>query len=143
MTHYITLVLSGAIGSLGFSLLFSIKNKHLLSSLFGGFLTGLVYVIMINLTDNICLQNVIPSIVGTFYCSILAYISQLPISIYTIPAIVPLVPGGNLYYTMSYLVTGQKEEFLRCGIETLLACVGISMGVIIVTVLYSHLCQKN
>lgn len=138
MTQDIILVASGTVGALGFSLLFSIKNKHLIFSLLGGFLTGFIYVLMTHITDNIFIQNMVASIMGTFYCSILAQIKQLPVSVFLIPAIVPLVPGGGLYYTMNYLVTGQEDLFIQYGTSTLVTSIGISIGVIIVTVLYSH-----
>ena len=53
------------------------------------------------------------------------------------PAIISLVPGGFLYYSMVGLVTGDSAEAWRNANATLLTALGIAMGILIVSVLVS------
>ena len=40
-----------------------------------------------------------------------AYADIAPSTVFLISMLVPLIPGGNLYYTMSHLVLGESAQF--------------------------------
>lgn len=47
--------------------------------------------------------------------------------------ILPLVPGGGIYYTMEYCVSGQTELFIETGIHTFAIAGALAVGVLIVS----------
>ena len=55
--------------------------------------------------------------------------------------ILPLVPGGGIYYTMEYCVSGQTSQFIETGIHTFAIAGALAVGVLIVSSLV-HLFQK-
>jgi uncharacterized membrane protein YjjB (DUF3815 family) len=58
---------------------------------------------------------------------------KVPATVMIIPAIVPLVPGGRLYYTMLAAVNSDMEEFYAQGRGVLLITAGLAVGIIGVT----------
>ena len=51
------------------------------------------------------------------------------------PMLIPLIPGGDLYYTTSYLVSGQDELWAESFSLVLWEAGGIAFGIILVTCL--------
>ena len=47
--------------------------------------------------------------------------------------ILPLVPGGGIYYTMEYCVSGQTSQFIETGIHTFAIAGALAVGVLIVS----------
>ena len=52
-----------------------------------------------------------------------------------------MVPGGGIYYTMEYCVSGQTSQFIETGIHTFAIAGALAVGVLIVSSLV-HLFQK-
>ena len=64
---------------------------------------------------------------------LLARILKAPATIFLVIGIIPLVPGGGLYYTMDYLINGNYPMFSQTGFQTA-ACAGaIAAGASMVT----------
>ncbi len=53
-------------------------------------------------------------------------------TVFTIPGIIPLVPGAGMYYTTLYLINGQLEKAATTGTQTLLMAGSISVGLLVV-----------
>lgn len=45
---------------------------------------------------------------------------------------VPLIPGGSLYYTLSAALTKNQNLFIEKGMETIIIAFAISVGIVIV-----------
>ena len=60
-----SLIVSGAIGTLGFCLFFRIRRDKLIYGCIGGLLTSLFYCICSDLGMSILMRNLVPAIVGT------------------------------------------------------------------------------
>lgn len=69
------------------------------------------------------------------YSEAVARIFKAPASIILIPSTVPLLPGGYLYYAMSYLVVGQIKEFVENAKNTLLVAFAIALGSILTLIM--------
>ena len=54
-----------------------------------------------------------------------------------IPAIITLIPGGALYYTMQNLVIWDAERFIHYGLYTVQTVLGIAVGIIAVAAIFS------
>lgn len=97
-------ILSSFIGALGFSILFNMRGKKLFFAGLGGFVSWTVYLVLASMTTSTFLPNLAASMAATIYAEVLARLSKSPATIFLIGAIIPLVPGGQLYYTMNYAV---------------------------------------
>ena len=57
-----------------------------------------------------------------------ARLYKTPATVFLIIGIVPLVPGGGIYYTMDALLDGEMDLFLRRGLETAAYAGAIAVG---------------
>lgn len=128
-------IVTASVGTLGFSMLFSVPWRHLATATLGGTVAIVMYLSAGLFTDSVFLCNLIAMVFATAYVETMARVKKCPVTLYLIPSVVPLVPGGGLYYTMYYMVDGNWDEVLARGKATLLAALGISMGILIVSVI--------
>lgn len=133
MEKQIIQLICAFIGSFGFGMLFNVRKKAILPGAFGGLLCWLVYLVSINFTPNIFVASIISSGFTALYSEILARFLKSPAIIFYIPAVVPLIPGSSLYYTMSSVVSGQWDNFRNFGLETVYFTFGIACGLSIVS----------
>ena len=127
------------IGSLGYALMYNVKNDKLLAATIGGFFTIATYIIANELFNNIIIATTLASSVITFYSEILARKLKSPATVFLLPGIIPLVPGGGLFYTMTGLLTRNTQQFQSYGMSTLQTAVGIALGVILASLIVHHI----
>lgn len=97
-------ILMGAIGTLGFSIYFRVSERNVAAATFGGALGWGVYLLCFHLWGNVFAANVVATAVVYFWSVAMARVLKAPSNTYLIPGIIPLLPGGPLYYTMAGLV---------------------------------------
>jgi uncharacterized membrane protein YjjB (DUF3815 family) len=116
-------------GALGFSLLFNVKKEHLLAASLGGILTWGVYLIATKLlsADDL-VASVFSGAACEIYSQILARWKKAPALIFSIPALVSLIPGGALYRTMHGVIDKDWSAVLRWGGATIQITFGIAIG---------------
>ncbi len=120
----------------GFAVMFSIrKPKRLAVAALVGGLTQLAYALLMLVDVNLELTLLISAAVGAAFSQVMARVMRVPATFFTIPAIIPLVPGSSLYYTMSWALRGNLEKFSERGGTTLLSALSIAFGMMIVVVL--------
>lgn len=123
---------SSLFGALGFAMLFNLKGKRLVWASLGGMFAWAVFLIVEALTNNLFLCGVVSAMVGTAYSEIFARILKTPKTAFIFPAIVPMVPGGSLYYTMSHIISGNMEEGLKFATDTLSMAIALAFGIVVV-----------
>lgn len=129
MESVIIQLISGMLGSLGFSLVFNIGKKHLIPAALGGLLSWGVYLFCMCVPGiGVLMATVIASACSQVYSEILARLYKTPTTVFVIPAVVPLIPGGSLYNTMYAAVMKDWVQFRSFGIQTVWGTLGISIG---------------
>ncbi|MGL5635069.1 MAG: threonine/serine exporter family protein [Sarcina sp.] len=136
--EYIIQIVSCGVGALGYALVYNVKRDKLIVVTIGGLLTITAYVIINNMFNNILLATTISSALITFYSEILARYLKSPATVFLLPGIIPLVPGGGLFYTMTGLLKGNMTQFNSYGISTFETAAGIAIGVILASVIVHH-----
>ena len=132
------IIVSGAIGTLGFSLLFKSNPKRTVFNALGGMLTCIVYVVCCEVFDHEFMQNFFPALAATAYAEIMARVLKAPAMPLLACSIIPLVPGGKLYYTTYYFVVGQMGLFKHTLTETLRIAAGLAVGIIVISVIVNE-----
>ena len=117
-------------GALGFGVLFNIKRDKLLPAAFGGFLGWAVYLALGRVLPEDAIRYLLAAMIVTVYAEVMARRKKTPATIFVVPGIVPMVPGGSLYYTMRYLVEGNQEAFRHQSVYTLLLAGAIAGGIL-------------
>lgn len=126
-------ILSSFFGTLGFGILFNIKGKKLFWAAFGGMLSWGLFLGFNHLLQNEPVSYFLIAICSTLYAEILARIMKTPASTFCIITLIPLVPGGAMYYTTTYALSGNPDAFITKAIYTLELAVALSLGIVIVT----------
>lgn len=117
---------------LGFSVVFNMRGKILLFASLGGALGWLVY-LLCGPAQNDILQFFLATIAISVYSEIMARVHRAPVTGYLLVSLLPLVPGGGIYYTMEYCIIGNTEMFLETGIHTLGIAGALALGILLVS----------
>ncbi|MEH0157613.1 threonine/serine exporter family protein [Limibacter armeniacum] len=121
------------IGSLGFSIIFNIRGKHLIFASLGGGISWFCYEIGLALEQSSVVSMFMATCMVTVYSEILARRMKIPATIVIISSVIPLVPGGGMYYTMLESVNGNEVGFLKKLTITLFEAGAIAIGIVLVS----------
>jgi len=127
-------IISSILGSLGFALLFSLGGKRLLWATLGGGIAWGVYLLVEAMGAGLFLCGVVSSMVATAYSEVLARILKTPKTAFIFPAIVPMVPGGGLYYTMANVLTKDYAEAMKYASNTITTAIALAFGIVVVII---------
>lgn len=143
MQKIIEQLLMAFTGSLGFALLFGLRFRHLLWASLGGLLSWGVYLGVFALKGNVFFACLISSAFSMIYSECMARLRKCPATLFVITAIIPLVPGSSLYYTMSCAVNGEIEAAKINAHQTLVWVLAISAGISFVAAVHELFLRKN
>lgn len=121
------------IATLGFGILFNIRGKKLFFAALGGAISWFVYLLGLSFDLTTLSALFISSLVFSLYSEIFARILKTPVTTLVICALIPLVPGGGMYYTMYEAVTGNIMKSIEIGITTIASAGTLALGVIFVS----------
>ncbi len=133
MIDHVIQTLMGAIGAVGFAILFNVPRKQLPLFFIGGALDWAVYLLCVHNGCNEFLGMLFATMTAALSSEILARVVHAPVLILIVPMLIPLVPGGSLYRSMDALVRGQKADFLAHGTSAITCAGAICLGIICVT----------
>jgi uncharacterized membrane protein YjjB (DUF3815 family) len=125
-------LITAGIGALGFSLLFNVRKDLLPTAALGGLLDWGVYMAAEWFFGGVFIPSVVAAAFASVYAEAMARIKKTPATVFYIPALIPLIPGGSLYYTMSYAVLSQWSQVKSYGASTAYCALGIAVGMSIV-----------
>ncbi len=132
MKHEAIQVLMAFGGTFGFSVFFHIDKKKLIPVSIAGAFTWILYLASRHLGASEMLGLFLASVASSIMAEVFARVMKAPSTVFVIPILVPLIPGGNLYYTMSHLVLGDTEEFNTFLNLVLWEASSIALGVLVV-----------
>lgn len=82
---------------------------------------------------NDLIQYFAATVVLSLYSEIMARIHKVPVTVFLIAALIPLVPGSGIYYTMEHFIEGNTEEFLSTFIHTFAIAGSLAFGILLVS----------
>lgn len=137
MKEWLIPIVSAALGSLSFAMFFGVRSRKLWFSALGGALNwGLYLLAMKEMGLPETMAYALGAAAGTLYAEILARIIKTPVTVFVITSVIPMVPGGALYYTMLGLLQGDKATFVERGLYTLSAAGAMALGIFAATMLF-------
>ena len=132
MGWYILQTLMGAIGSLGFAVLFGVRDRKVWPIMAGGAACWAVYLLSVNAAGWSMFAGLF---VATFITDLLAEMLarklKTPVLLLLVPMLIPLIPGGDLYYMMDYLVRSNYVDFGMASRKVLMEAGAIAMGIVV------------
>lgn len=124
-------IFTGCIASLFFGILFNVRGKKLVFATLGGFLSWTLFVLFKFLTPDDALRYFFVAVLITLYAEIFARVLKTPTTTFIMTSLIPLIPGGSLYYTMSALLEGNSTGFLEKAIYTLSLAGALALGIVL------------
>ncbi|CAC9924792.1 hypothetical protein PEPNEM18_00364 [Aedoeadaptatus nemausensis] len=116
--------------TIGYAIPVEAPKRSLLSSCFSGGISYLLYLKILDLDGNAFfaafLAAFLMGILGEFF----SRLYKMPATIFIMPPLITLVPGGGMYYTMSYLISDNMDMFLREAVKTFSVAIALSLGIV-------------
>ena len=128
MMQTIIQLLSGALGSIGFGLLFHLNRRYLPAAGVGGLLAWLAYLLAAPAVHGTFLANLVGGVCAALYAEFMARWYNAPSTPFFITAAVPLIPGSTLYYCMNAVVSSNLLAAEHYGEQTFLAAFGMAIA---------------
>ena len=134
MLHYLQTFVFAFLATVAFGILFQGPKRILWRS---GLIGALGWVVFIGLKESFSVHsfsaNFLATVLIALVSEIFARIWKEPVTVFEIPAIIPLVPGFGMYRGMNYIL----QDYVGYGSEVLLgaamdAC-AIALGVMMVS----------
>lgn len=128
-------IITGFVGSLGFAILYNIRGKRLLFAALGGLFSWGLFIIFNKIIPNEALNYFLVAFIISVYAEIMARMLKTPTTTFITTSLIPLIPGGSLYYTMAYAFESDIERFIQKAIYTLQLASALALGIIVATTL--------
>ena len=117
----------------GFGLVFNIQGVGVLICGLGAALGWLAYLLAVGRGVGEIFAAFLAAIVIGIYSEAMARIRRCPVTGYLQVALLPLVPGAGIYYTMQYCVEGETGLFLSTLLHTFGFAAALAVGAMLTT----------
>ena len=142
MTAEIIQIITGFIGSLCFGILFNLKGKRLLAGGLGGLLSWGLFIILSQFIASEPLNYFFVSALVAVYAEIVSKLIKTPTTPIITTALIPLIPGGSLYYTVASAFDSSFGVFSEKAFYTLKLAAALALGMIIVLAVWRLFTNK-
>lgn len=129
MREELIMFITGIVGTVGFSILFGVRPKHLLFAVIGGMIACACSVLSLSLGAFV--SSAIAAFCATLYAEIMSRVRKAPVVSFLTPSLIVLVPGGSLYYTVAHIISKDYTSALEYGLTTIETCLGITAGILV------------
>lgn len=119
------------IATIGFAGYFNLKQKPTLIAVAipGGL--GFLILYVFSLYGQSILGTFVASLLIGVIGEILSVKFKTPSTVFITPAIIPLVPGAGMYYTMLHFVNEDFQQMISTGSDTVFIAGSIAMGILV------------
>lgn len=128
------------IASVGFALTINIPHRVLNTTGICGTIGWMVYWFASQGNFGRMISNLLGAFMVGIFALIFAKIKKCPVTVFNIPALVPLVPGVPAYQAVRFLVNGNTngalDSILRVGVVTSAIALGILLSVLVIEVYF-------
>lgn len=135
---------SSFVTALGFSILYNIPRRTMVPAGITGAIGWTIYFFLtLYLPAQAFLATVIASFFIAFASQIFARRYLAPVIIFTLPGLIPLVPGGTAYYMMRAFVEGDVILGFQHATKTFLTAGALALGLSINGALFQLVSSRN
>ncbi|WP_438349553.1 threonine/serine exporter family protein [Paenibacillus sp. FA6] len=127
-------IVTSFIASAAFAILFNAPKRSLLQCGLVGTLSWMLYTLLLEHADDVLAALVATFLVGVV-CQIFAKFYKMPVIIFSISGIIPLVPGGLAYNAMRSFVQNDYTAAVQFGVQAFLLAGSIALGLVLSEVL--------
>lgn len=133
MITILTRALYATISTYYFAYLFNIRKEHRYFTAIGGCIAQLSFDLLLMLIKNSFISMFFAAIILAFYAEIMARVRKTPVTTFIIAALIPLVPGKQIYDAMVFIVKDDLRSALDMGLMALGYAGLLALGVMSVS----------
>ncbi len=130
--HWAIQLTAAFVGTIGFSILFGAPRRYYVECAIAGLIGWGLYILLIR---SAFISPVGAAFFGALavaiYSEISAIVRHCPTIVFLICGIIPLVPGGGIFWTAYYLVSEQLSLAATTGFTALKVAIAIAGGIIL------------
>ena len=119
-------------GTLSFAILFGCPKKSLPFCGLVGAVGWFVYELAVLLGMDAAAASLLAVIPLTLLTRVFAIVLKMPVTVFLLSGIFPLVPGAGIYYCAYYFIQGNNALALSHGISTFKVAVALAVGISLV-----------
>ncbi|EXJ23989.1 Integral membrane protein [Alkalibacterium sp. AK22] len=125
----ITYFIAALAGTFGFGVIYNVPTRTLVASSFSGAVGWMVYYFLaFELNLDLFVGVGVAAFLVAFFSQWYARHFRMPVIVFAIPGIIPLVPGGSAYNMMRAFVEGNSDFAFMYATETFLISGAIAVG---------------
>ena len=130
MTSLLIQFIYALFATCGFCIIFKVPLKHIPVCIIVGALCWSCYQICMHYGASAVISCFIASCFAGLLSDICSRLFKEASTIFTIPGMICLVPGSNIYYTMESLLQNDMSDTAQIGTQTLLLAGSIAAGLL-------------
>ena len=132
------------IGTIGFSALFGTPRRYYLDCGLAGTAGWAVYLLLASAgPTHVVGAAFLGALAVAVMAHLLAVTRRCPVTVFLICGIIPLVPGGGIFWTAYYIITNQLRLAATTGFTALKVTIAIAGAIILAAALASRLQRKH
>ena len=122
-------IIAAIITSVGFGIMFNIKKKNLFHTGIAGGISWAVYLLgkSCNLSDGN--TYFLATLSLSLYSEMIARKIKTPVTNILLAAVIPLAPGGGIYYTMYNIIEKNYSLAIEKGMSTFVIACAMALGI--------------
>lgn len=114
-------------GCMAFCVIFQLRRwQHIVCASLSGAAGWLVYLLLADSSNVV--RGLMATVMVAVLAEVLARVFKAPVAVFLQIGIIPLVPGGGIYYTLEALISGDTALFVQKGLETVAFAGSIAVG---------------
>lgn len=115
----------------GFTIYFKLPKKvRLVTSALSGFI-WVIYELLFDFSGNYIISFLISSFLIGIFSETFAIHFKKPATVFTLPCLIPLVPGAGMYYIMYYFIESNYILMREQVIKTTLTTSALALGIVL------------
>lgn len=130
MKYYIIQFFLATFATLGFTMYYKVPKKTIVTICIVSGLMWVLYEYNLKTTHSYLKSGFIASFAIGIAAEICAYFYKKPATLFSLPCLIPIVPGAGMYYIMYYFIENDYEQMNTNLIQTLLVAAALSMGIV-------------
>ncbi len=135
-TELIVRLITSLVASCAFAVVFKIAPRHLPYAAVSGALTYFVYHLVLYFNQTLLLAAFLSTVTAAVFAELYARIRRAPAMIILYSAVIPIVPGGSLYYWVQHLFSGDNVIASTYLGETIAVGLGMASGIVVVSLVF-------
>ncbi|MBR1850076.1 MAG: threonine/serine exporter family protein [Bacteroidales bacterium] len=132
-SHWAIQLVAALVGTVGFAILFGAPRRYYIDCGLAGMAGWGVYIWMLRSGASPAGAAFCGALVVALVSNVMALLRRCPITVFLICGIIPLVPGGGIFWTAYYLVSNQLRLASSVGFVAIKVTIAIAGGIIIAT----------